>query len=159
MRRKDREVTDIDEILDIMRRCNVCRIALNDSDGIPYIVPLNFGLWLGDDRSIRLVFHSASVGHKLDLVMKDDRAAFEMDCSHELVFIDEEAECTMAYESVMGKGHVKILDDVEKTEALNILMDHYYPGENKFYDPRPINRTAVYCLEVESISGKRNPVR
>ena len=159
MRRKDREVTDIDEILDIMRRCDVCRLALNDSDGVPYIVPLNFGFWMDGDRSIRLVFHSALAGHKLDLMMKDNRAAFEMDCSHELVFIDKEAECTMAYECVMGKGYIRMLNDIEKIEALNILMDQYYPGENKFYDPRPIKRTSVYCLEVESITGKRNLVR
>lgn len=43
MRRKDREITDFDEIVAIMRKCDVCRIAVNDGD-TPYIVPMNFGL-------------------------------------------------------------------------------------------------------------------
>lgn len=43
MRQKDREVTELQEIIAIMRRCDVCRLALND-EGYPYIVPLNFGL-------------------------------------------------------------------------------------------------------------------
>ena len=43
MRRKDREVTDLSEIIEIMKNCDVCRLALND-DGFPYILPLNFGM-------------------------------------------------------------------------------------------------------------------
>ncbi|WP_347494349.1 hypothetical protein [Ruminococcus albus] len=38
MRRKDREVTDLSEIIEIMKNCDVCRLALND-DGFPYILP------------------------------------------------------------------------------------------------------------------------
>ncbi|MCI9135355.1 MAG: pyridoxamine 5'-phosphate oxidase family protein, partial [Lachnospiraceae bacterium] len=40
MRRKDREITDFQEILEIIRKCDVCRIALNDEE-FPYMVPLN----------------------------------------------------------------------------------------------------------------------
>lgn len=40
MRRGDREVTDSSELLEIMRRCDVCRLALNGDHGFPYIVAL-----------------------------------------------------------------------------------------------------------------------
>ena len=30
MRRKDREITDFNEIINIIKKCDVCRIALND---------------------------------------------------------------------------------------------------------------------------------
>lgn len=43
MRRKDREVKGFEDIIKIMEKCDVCRIALNN-DGYPYILPLNFGL-------------------------------------------------------------------------------------------------------------------
>ena len=42
MRRQDREITELDELLEIINRCDICRLALND-DGYPYILPLNFG--------------------------------------------------------------------------------------------------------------------
>lgn len=48
MRRKDREVTDLSEIIEIMKNCDVCRLALND-DGFPYILPLNFGMAVNGD--------------------------------------------------------------------------------------------------------------
>ena len=52
MRRKDREVTDFEELIAIMKKCDVCRIALNDG-GYPYILPLNFGLAVKDGRTIK----------------------------------------------------------------------------------------------------------
>ena len=33
MRRTDREITDRQELLDVMARCDVCRLALNDESG------------------------------------------------------------------------------------------------------------------------------
>lgn len=42
MRRADRKVTDELEIEAIIRKADVCRIALVDGD-LPYIVTLNFG--------------------------------------------------------------------------------------------------------------------
>ena len=39
MRRKDLEITDFNEIVKVMENCDVCRLALNDTD-YPYIIPL-----------------------------------------------------------------------------------------------------------------------
>lgn len=153
MRQKNREVTDKNEIIDIMRRCDVCRLALNDS-GYPYILPLNFGLEVVDDE-ITLLFHSAIEGYKVELIQNDNRASFEMDCKHELQYFEDKGYCTMAYESVVGKGHIRILEDDEKMEALQKLMDHYHPGENAYFNPVAMPRTMVYCLSVEEITGKR----
>jgi len=66
MRRKDREVTDFQEIIEIMKKCDVCRLAFNDQ-GFPYVIPLNFGLDVVGDQ-VFLYFHSALKGKKLDLI-------------------------------------------------------------------------------------------
>ena len=42
MRRKDREVTDRNQIAAIMDSCDTCRLGLTDGQ-VPYIVPLSFG--------------------------------------------------------------------------------------------------------------------
>ena len=41
MRRADREVTDVDGMIDIIDHCKVCHIALMDGEW-PYIVAMNF---------------------------------------------------------------------------------------------------------------------
>ena len=83
MRRKDREITDFNEIIEIIKKCDVCRIAMNDGD-FPYMVPLNFGLDIQDGQAY-LYFHAALEGKKLDLLKKDNRVTFEMDCGHNFI--------------------------------------------------------------------------
>ena len=48
MRKANKEVKDIEKIVEVMKKCEVCRIALNDEE-YPYILPyfLNL-LWLHD---------------------------------------------------------------------------------------------------------------
>ena len=77
MRRSDREIKNKQEMLDVMRKCDVCRLAFHDGD-YPYIVPLNFGLSVTGD-TVELIFHSALEGHKVDLIRRNNRASFEME--------------------------------------------------------------------------------
>lgn len=151
MRRSDREVKEMKDIVAIMEKCDVCRIALNNN-GYPYILPLNFGMCVRDDI-IELYFHGAMEGTKYDLIEKDNRASFEMDCEHELVTEIERGSCTMEYESVIGQGHIEILSDDEKYNALHVLMKHYHQEEFPF-NKAVIPLTRVFKLTVETVTGK-----
>ena len=76
MRRKDREITDFDEMMKIIAKCDTCRLALFD-DEFPYIVPLNFGTDV-EEGQLYLYFHSAKVGTKLDLIRKNNKVPSAM---------------------------------------------------------------------------------
>ena len=78
-----------------------------------------------------------------------------MDRKHELQYIEEKGYCTMNYESVMGKGRVKILDEDEKLHVLETLMKAYHPGGDAPFSKAALPRTAVFALDVEEITGKR----
>ena len=93
MRRSDREITDFNEMIEVMERCDVCRLAFHGED-YPYILPLNFGMEVQDGR-ITLYFHGALEGRKYELMKRDNRAGFEMDCAHRLVLDEEQGNCTM----------------------------------------------------------------
>lgn len=155
MRRKDREVKDIEKIADIIKKCDKLVLSLNDTSlGYPYIFPVNFGYDISDGK-ILFYFHSALEGKKLDLMKKDDRASFEMDTSHELIYLEDKGYCTMNYESVVGRGRIRIIEDEkEKIKALKFLMSQYHDSEDKYFNPKAIPRTLVYKLEVEEITGK-----
>lgn len=153
MRQANREVKDKNEIINIIRSCDVCRLALND-DGYPYIIPLNFGLKV-DEEKIVLIFHSALEGKKMDLIQKDNRASFEMDCNHTLKYVADKGYCTMDYESVIGRGRIRILSEEEKFDALQEIMNQYHDEKNTYFNPAAISRTSVYCLVVDEITGKR----
>jgi hypothetical protein len=151
MRRTDREVKNFEDIVAIIKKCDVCRIALNN-DGYPYILPLNFGLHV-EGNKIELYFHGATEGTKYDLIEKDNRASFEMDCEHRLVMDTESCSCTMEYESVIGQGHIEMLSDDEKYDALCILMKHYHK-EDFAFNKSVMPRTKVFKLVVDSVTGK-----
>lgn len=68
MRRKNLEEKDINVIEDILKECKVCRISLC-CDGVPYIVPMNFGYDL-KENNLTLYFHSALEGRKTDALNK-----------------------------------------------------------------------------------------
>ena len=53
MRRKDREVTDIGEMEEILRLCKTCHVAMVDN-GSPYVVPLSYGYRLLADNALEL---------------------------------------------------------------------------------------------------------
>lgn len=145
---------DTGNIRDIITRCDVCRLGLKDEDGYPYILPLNFGYKFEAD-AITLFFHSAGEGKKLELLARDNCVSFEMDCNHRLHSDTTTRRCTMYYQSVMGRGHITfITDELEKLEALTILTDRYHPEGHFDFGTAAVPRTAVYKLEIETITGK-----
>lgn len=152
MRRSDREIRETAEMVKVMEQCDVCRLALNDGD-YPYILPLNFGM-KEENGQISLYFHGAMEGRKYELFARDNRASFEMDCSHRLVTDTEKGNCTMEYESVIGRGHIEMIPDEGKYEALCILMAHYHKEDFPF-EKAVMPQTKVFKLVVEEMTGKR----
>lgn len=135
-----------------MRQCDSCVLALND-DGFPYMVPLNFGMDI-EDGQLYLYFHCAMQGKKLDLIRKDNRATFEMDCDHNFILYDERMSCTMGYSSVVGHGIIEFVEEEKKYEALKILMRQYHAEDFQF-NKDMIKVTTVLKMKVLDITGKR----
>lgn len=152
MRRKDREITDINEIMAIMKKCDACSLAFFDEE-YPYIVPLNFGVNLMEDK-ITLYFHGANAGKKLELMKKNNKVGFQMSCSHKLLLGEKACNSTMEYESVCGNGIVEILSEAEKEEALIYLMKQYSGKEKHEFNKNEINAVLVFKLTVSEIHGK-----
>ena len=152
MRRKDREIKDFEEQLAIIKKCDVIRIALNDGE-YPYIVPMNFGVDVQGGQ-VFFYMHCATEGKKLDLIRKDNRAFFEMDCGHNFILYEERMSCTMGFESVMGRGRLEFVPEEEKFTALKILMRQYHAEDFKF-NTDMIKVTEVLRLTVEEMTGKR----
>ncbi len=155
MRRKDREVTDFNEIVSILEKCDVVRLGMYDGNE-PYIVPLNYG-YKCEGNKLSLYFHSAIEGRKVDILREYPNVCFEADCSFSLIKGEQPCTWSAFHESVMGKGKIRFIDDVaEKTQAMDCLMKRYgFEGTPK-YDEAVFKRTLLYVLEVSSVVGKKN---
>ena len=78
-----------------------------------------------------------------------------MDCQHQLQYFEEKGICTMAYESVIGRGRITFLEGEEKFGCLQAIMEQYHHRKDVYFNPATVERTAVYVLQVESVTGKR----
>ena len=94
-----------------------------------------------------------------EVIARDSRASFEVDCEHRLVIDDESGTCTMEYESVIGQGNItEITDEDEKMRALGLVMEHY-GREDMPVNRETAKRTRVLRLDVLSMTGKRRMKR
>ena len=153
MRRKDREITDPQEIARIMSRCQVASIAFGGDS--PYVIPMNFGFSC-DGGHFRLYLHGAREGEKMDRVRRDPRAAFSMYTEEKLLTADIACGYTMDFESVCGSGRITALEGEEKREGLRRLMAQLTPGREWTFDERMLRAVAVLCLDVQEIAAKRH---
>ncbi len=123
MRRRDREETRAEEIVKVIRDCNCCRLGLVDTDGLAYIVPLNFAFVENGEAYGTFYFHGAGEGRKIELAAVQKRASFELDTAHEAVAGEKACAHSFNFCSVMGKGDVTVVtDETEKMTALQALM-------------------------------------
>lgn len=153
MRRKDREVTNPEEILDILRRCDTVRMGLNGSPS-PYVVPVSFGLETEGKKPV-VYFHCAREGLKLELLARDPHVCVEGD-----IFIKIEPTdhgITTRYESVIGQGICELLTEEEEiVRGLKTITDHYGYFDYDLRNCRALQFLCVGKITLETLTGKRN---
>ncbi len=153
MRRKDREITNKEEIIELIKKCSVCRLAFYDEE-YPYIIPMNFG-YSSQEESIELFFHCATKGKKLELLCNNPKVGFEMDCNHKLILGEKDCNSTMEYESICGNGILEILPEDKKVYALTQLMKQYSKKDEFKFEEKDLKAVHVLKLSVHNIYAKR----
>ena len=63
MRRADREIGDVTQKMEVLRRCKVVHLAMVDGHGL-YSLPLSFGFQV-EGEELTLYLHSAKEGRKV----------------------------------------------------------------------------------------------
>ena len=151
MRRKDREIKDKSEIMAILQKADVCRLAMS-SNNVPYVVTMNFGIKNGGTS---LYFHCAGEGKKIDILKDNNLVCFQVDIGHEFFLHDVSCGCSMRYRSVLGMGRIAFVSDLtEKIEALQTIMTHYTHKSSHEFKEELVGRTTILRLDIEEISGK-----
>lgn len=153
MRRKDREVSNQDEIYDILQRCDTIKIAMH-GDVYPYIVPVSFGTEVVDGKAV-IYFHCAQTGTKVDLIRKNPHVCVEGE-----IFIQNEITehgITARYESLIGFGECSFVTKQEEMiHGLKLLTEHYGYAEYPLEHCSGLNHLLVGKIVLNEIYGKRN---
>ncbi|MGI6089780.1 MAG: pyridoxamine 5'-phosphate oxidase family protein [Saccharofermentanales bacterium] len=153
MRRQDREVTEISDILSIVDRAKILHLGLF-AEEYPYIVPLHYGYELVDGTLV-FFMHSAEDGHKLDLIRNNSNVCVELECDIELISGgDDPCQYGSAFASVIGRGSAEIVsDEEEKIKGLRLLMKNQ-TGRDFEIDSSMASSVAVIKVVVPKFTAK-----
>ena len=155
MRRADREVTDRNQLEEILKACHAVHIGAQDGDGM-FVVPMNYGFHLEGDR-LTLYVHSAQEGRKVAAFRAGGTVAFEMDGRHALRTADTACGHSYTYQSIMGSGPIQELTGrEEKRAALGRIMEHMTGRSGWDMPDASLDRTAVFAIQADQWTGKRN---
>jgi nitroimidazol reductase NimA-like FMN-containing flavoprotein (pyridoxamine 5'-phosphate oxidase superfamily) len=133
----------------VIRTCDVCFVAMADENGIPYILPMNFGY---KDDTVYL--HSAPTGKKLDILNQNRNVSITFTTDSELVYQHKQVACSYRVRStsVIISGKVEFIEDEEgKRKALNILMENY-SVDNFDYSKPAIRNVKVWKVKADSMT-------
>ena len=156
MTRREFEVKDPGVIRDILEKSKVLHLGLVD-DGMPYVVPMNYGYKLEDGR-LTLYLHSAVKGYKLDVIAKNPTCCFEMECGVEPFAGKIPCQYGITYYSLMGRGVITPVEDVAEKEAAMTLLMKAQTGKDFEFNERLVSIVSVLRIDVDVYTAKHRPL-
>lgn len=151
MRRKDREISEFDEICRLIDKCDTVRVGFNDTDA-PYIVPLSFG-YEAKDGCIVFYVHGAKDGRRHLLARKNELVCVEADICLGFVELGKGAQ-TADYKSFIGTGKISQVRGEEALKGLNLICSHC-GFDNMSCSDEAVKNTCVEKIEVNDFSAKQ----
>ena len=151
VRRKDREITESDEMHQVLKDTKYVTIALC-MEGEPYLVALSHGY---DQTRNCLYFHCASEGKKLIYAKANSQV-----WGQAVLDFGVTQECDYVYSSVHFSGKLTLITDLnEKKHAMEVLIRQVsLDPEAKLakIKPEKLESTTMGRIDINYISGKSN---
>lgn len=151
VRRKEREITNTDEMRQILKDTKYVTVALC-MDGEPYLVALSHGY---DQAKNCLFFHCASEGKKLIYAKVNNRI-----WGQAVLDFGVTDDCDYAYSSVHFEGKLSLLTDLdEKKHAMEVLVRQVSENPEQKLKKLKIEKlssTTMGKIEIKYMSGKKH---
>lgn len=154
----EREVKERELIEAMLRQFHHVNLGLHDTDGYPYVVPLNFGFEIKDDR-LYVYVHFMKKGHKLDLMRRDPRVCLEFSMFQD--FPDRPYKGHRHdYRGVIAKGDIRIVDPKEDYETFERGYNLLYICNNreikplKDRNPLPAMYIGMIVCDMKNVTAK-----
>lgn len=150
MRRRDREITEPQQLEEILKQGRELSLAMVDGNR-PYVLPLNYGY---EDGCLYL--HCARQGKKLDCLRKNPQVGFAVHSVVTRVEGDEACEWSTRFRSVVGQGRAEIIAERQaKIAAYDIIMRHF-GGPVGGYEEKYLEASLAIRIKIEQLSGKQS---
>lgn len=154
MQKKDREITDQNELLEILKQGKYATISMCQKNE-PYIVVLNYGY---DQKKNALYFHCAQKGLKIDFINENPQVCGTI--VEDLGYVTD--ECEQKYRSVVFWGEMFFIEDLdEKKHAIDVLINHLEKNPDKVKEKsikseQPYLDVGILRLDIKELTGKKS---
>ena len=151
LRRKDREITDCEELRQVLKSTKYVTVALS-MENEPYLVSLSHGY---DEDKNCLYFHCAPEGKKLEFLETNSRV-----WGQALLDFGVTEDCDYAYTSVHFSGKMSLIENlVEKQHAMEVLVRQVSLNpEAKLakINPEKLEKQTMGRIDIDYMSGKKH---
>jgi nitroimidazol reductase NimA-like FMN-containing flavoprotein (pyridoxamine 5'-phosphate oxidase superfamily) len=144
-------IDDKKEIEEIILVCPICFVGVADKEGIPYVLPMNFGYENGE-----IFLHSAQEGLMIDIIKQNNNACITFCSGSKIKYQHPDVACSyrMDSKSVICQGKIVFEEDFnEKTKALDIIMQTYSDKKFKYGAPS-VQNVKIWRMKIEKITAK-----
>ena len=151
VRRKDREITDCEELRQVLKSTKYVTVALC-MENEPYLVSLSHGY---DQAKNCLYFHCAPEGKKLEFPNANSRVWGQVQLDFGVT-----EDCEYAYTAVYFSGKMSLIEDlVEKRHAMEVLVRQVSLNpEEKLakIKPEKLEKQTMGRIDIDYMSGKKH---
>ena len=156
MTRRERQVTDMDEIIKILDNSKVLHLGMIDGDE-PYVVPMNYGYTLEGEK-LTLWLHGARRGRKMDVMKANPKVFFEMEYGITPFEGDVACKYGITYSSIMGRGTAHIIEDIEEKKAALTFLMKTQTGKDFSFEDKMAEVVGVIRIDVAEYTAKYRPM-
>ena len=139
-----------EECIDILMKEVRGVLAVLGDDDYPYCLPMNH-FYCPEDGKI--YFHSGKSGHKVDAVMRHEKASF---CVYDEGSV-REGEWWKTFRSVIVFGRIEIIEDRETIYEISRRLSRKFTDDSEYIKNEIGSagyRTLMFALVPEHITGK-----
>jgi len=152
IRRKEKAITDSQEMIAILRQAKYVTVAMSLEDE-PYLVTLSHGY---DVERNCIYFHCAQEGKKIDILRKNKRVWGQALKDNGYA----PGKCDHLYATTQFKGRVTLItNEEEKRHALKVMIDQLEDEPDEVFaeqvTDKSVKRVGIGRIDIEEMSGKK----
>jgi nitroimidazol reductase NimA-like FMN-containing flavoprotein (pyridoxamine 5'-phosphate oxidase superfamily) len=139
----------------VIAACDTCFLGMADTDGTPYVLPMNFAYLDGV-----VYMHSAQEGSKIDIIERNPNVCITFCSVDKIVCQNPDIACSYSMHAISVTGWGKVVyenDPDSKINVLNIFMRHY-TGKTFNYAAPAVKNVKIWRVALEKITCKETGV-
>ncbi|MBO6108898.1 MAG: pyridoxamine 5'-phosphate oxidase family protein [Eubacterium sp.] len=139
-----------EECIELLKNEKRGVLSVLGDDDYPYGMPINH---FYNDEDGKIYFHGGKSGHKVDAVLRHDKASF---CVYDQGY-KKDGDWALNIRSVIVFGRIEMIDDVEKIYELSRRLSYKFTDDEGYIEHEIQNSgpgTLMFALVPEHMTGK-----